>query len=81
MAGKPKLKAAVLWKCYECCGYYEDGREDCGISSCSLYHWMPYRKQEPDYFWVGKERKKGKPRPKRPKKALTKERKEKLIGK
>lgn len=34
---------AIKAKCYECCGYYGDGRGDCGINSCPLYGFMPYR--------------------------------------
>lgn len=35
----------VLAKCAECnCGYM-DGRYDCGIPSCPLYRFMPYRDQ------------------------------------
>lgn len=35
--------AAVKAKCFECCGYYADGRVDCGITTCPLYLYMPYR--------------------------------------
>jgi len=28
---------AVHAKCYECMGYYADGKVDCGISDCPLY--------------------------------------------
>ena len=41
------LKAAILAKCYECCGEYADGRWDCGITDCSLYRWMPYKHRRP----------------------------------
>jgi hypothetical protein len=36
------LKGAVLSKCFDCMGYYIDGRNDCGIPECPLYPWMPY---------------------------------------
>ncbi len=39
-------KAAILAKCYDCCGGYCDGRHDCVIPSCSLYPYMPYRKEK-----------------------------------
>lgn len=42
---------AILAKCADCCCYYDDGREDCGNVTCSLYHWMPYRHQKPNYTW------------------------------
>jgi hypothetical protein len=32
---------------------YVDGMRDCEIPSCPLYFAMPYRQQEPDYWWVG----------------------------
>ena len=33
-----------LAKCYECCVGYTDGKIDCQISGCPLYHMMPYKK-------------------------------------
>ncbi len=41
---RPSMKKAVLAKCKDCMGNYVDGRLDCGIDDCSLYHWMPYGK-------------------------------------
>lgn len=38
---------AILAKCYECMGGYDDGRYDCIVSSCPLYQYMPYRGCEP----------------------------------
>ena len=35
---------AVLAKCYDCMGYYEDGIQDCGIKHCPLYPFNPYNK-------------------------------------
>jgi hypothetical protein len=35
------LKAAVLAKCYECMGYYADGRSDCKCLNCPLYPFNP----------------------------------------
>jgi len=35
--------AAVKAKCFECCGYYADGRVDCENPDCPLYPFMPYR--------------------------------------
>lgn len=42
--------AAIKAKCFDCCGYYEDGKEDCGVADCPLYAWMPFgtaKKQRP----------------------------------
>jgi hypothetical protein len=36
-------RQAILAKCNECCGYYIDGRKDCGVVDCSLHPFMPYR--------------------------------------
>jgi hypothetical protein len=38
--------AAIKAKCFDCCGYYEDGKVDCGVKGCPLYPWMPYRKEK-----------------------------------
>lgn len=37
------LKGAVLAKCFDCMGYFADGRSNCGMEECSLYPWMPYK--------------------------------------
>ena len=42
----PTLRGGVLAKCYECTNGYADGKIDCGITSCPLYPFMPYRKGE-----------------------------------
>ena len=39
---KITAREAIKAKCYECTGNYEDGREDCGITTCPLYGYMPY---------------------------------------
>jgi len=31
-------------KCENCIGFYKDGRDDCEVTGCALYPWMPYRK-------------------------------------
>lgn len=41
---RPSLKKAILAKCKDCACDYIDGRLDCEVESCSLYHWMPYGK-------------------------------------
>jgi hypothetical protein len=35
-------RQAIIAKCYDCMGFYADGRNDCGIESCSLYPYSPY---------------------------------------
>jgi len=40
---KLSYKQGVLAKCNECCGYYANGKIDCLIPGCPLYHFMPYR--------------------------------------
>lgn len=36
------LKQAIQSKCYECNGYYVDGKADCKMPDCPLYPFMPY---------------------------------------
>ena len=43
---KLTLRQAVAAQCYSCTGYYADGKEDCGLLSCPLHGFMPYRKSE-----------------------------------
>ena len=33
---------AIKADCYECMGWYADGKEDCQNPDCSLYQYMPY---------------------------------------
>jgi hypothetical protein len=35
---------AIKAKCYDCMGYFEDGKGDCGDPHCPLYPWMAYGK-------------------------------------
>lgn len=49
--GKPSRAAAMKAKCHDCMGAYQEGKEDCGVTKCSLYPWMPYRKLSPDLGW------------------------------
>lgn len=43
---------AVKAKCYDCMGYYVDGKRDCGQVDCPLHRFMPYAlgvvDEEPD---------------------------------
>jgi hypothetical protein len=38
------LKQAVYAKCYDCAGFYADGKQDCKMPHCSLYPFMAYNK-------------------------------------
>jgi hypothetical protein len=47
LAGEPlTLKQAVIAQCYSCNAGYFDGRVDCETPQCSLYGFMPYRKNK-----------------------------------
>lgn len=35
-------RQAILAKCYDCMGYYADGKVDCCIKRCPLYPYSPY---------------------------------------
>jgi len=52
--GKLSVNMIVRGKCFWCCGDFRGGmpREDCGITDCALYYWMPYRTQLPTYDWM-----------------------------
>lgn len=41
--GRLTQRQAILAKCADCMNNYVDGREDCRITACPLYPWMPYR--------------------------------------
>lgn len=36
-------RQAIVAKCYECMGYYADGKQDCKMPDCPLYPWMVYK--------------------------------------
>lgn len=38
------LKQAVDGHCFQCCGYYADGKIDCLMPHCSLHPFMAYNK-------------------------------------
>lgn len=44
---KISRKRAIELKCWDCQGEYLDGKEDCEVTSCPLYAFMPYREKEP----------------------------------
>ena len=39
-------RGMILAKCYDCMGFYSDGRVDCLMPTCPLYPLMPYHKGE-----------------------------------
>ena len=39
---KLTLKQAANAHCYDCAGYYADGKHDCNMPHCSLFPFMPY---------------------------------------
>jgi len=44
LTGKPLQRGqAIPAKCYDCTGYYADGKVDCHMPMCPLYGYMPYR--------------------------------------
>lgn len=40
---KLTYKQALLAKCYECMGYYADGKVDCKSPDCPCYPYMPFK--------------------------------------
>jgi hypothetical protein len=36
------FKQALYAKCYDCSGYYSDGKVDCSMPHCSLHPFMPF---------------------------------------
>lgn len=38
---------AILAKCYDCMGYYADGKKDCKVQRCPLYPFSHYRESRP----------------------------------
>ncbi len=44
--GKNTPASAIRAKCYECMGYYADGKKDCKVPTCPLYPFMPYREDK-----------------------------------
>ena len=52
--GKLNKGQALKAFCYECLGFYQDGKIDCETPSCPLYPWMPYNpnRQRQKRPWV-----------------------------
>lgn len=40
--GRLTLRQAVLAKCFDCTGYFADGKADCKCPSCALYPFMAF---------------------------------------
>jgi hypothetical protein len=38
------LRQAMLANCYQCTGYFTDGKQDCEMESCTFRPYMPYKK-------------------------------------
>lgn len=58
-------KERIEYQCWECMGFYSDGKQDCENTRCPLYEYMPYRKMEPEQWFkdlrpraVGQQKKK-----------------------
>lgn len=43
MGERLTMKQGILAMCYDCNGYYADGKLDCLVPGCPLYGFMPYR--------------------------------------
>jgi len=47
LKGEPlTYKQAIRAKCYECMGWYTDGKVTCGIKKCPLFPFMPFKDVE-----------------------------------
>jgi hypothetical protein len=44
--GRLTLKQAVNARCYDCCCYYADGKQDCNLSMCPLHPFMAYNENK-----------------------------------
>jgi len=44
------FRETLLAKCYDCLGYYRDGKMDCNVPNCPLYQFMPYREETKKAF-------------------------------
>ena len=42
--GKITRREAMLAKCYECMGGYDDGKMDCCGESCPIFPFYPYKR-------------------------------------
>ena len=44
--GRLTPKQAMLARCYDCCGFFADGKIDCCMPHCSLHPFMAYRENK-----------------------------------
>ena len=44
--GKLTRKEAMQAKCYDCMGYFIDGRADCCIKNCPMYGYRPFKDRQ-----------------------------------
>jgi len=42
--GKLTFKKAIFARCYDCMGYFADGKNDCNMPHCPLHPFMAYNK-------------------------------------
>lgn len=49
---KLTMLLAIKAKCWDCMGYYTDGKIDCENFECPLYNWMPYAEYQPLTPWL-----------------------------
>ena len=40
------MQQAIHAKCYECMGYFADGKLDCRMPKCPLHKFMPYNAEK-----------------------------------
>lgn len=45
---KLTFKQAIYARCFDCVGYYADGKIDCDMPECPLYPFMPYKEKQED---------------------------------
>lgn len=43
---KLSRKQAMDAKCYDCMGFYADGRQDCKVKDCPMYGYRTYQRDE-----------------------------------
>ena len=41
--GKLSRSEAMQAKCYDCMGYFSDGRQDCMVENCPMFNFRPYK--------------------------------------
>ncbi len=46
---RPSFVKAIKAKCRDCMNDWADGRINCQVDSCPLYHWQPFREGTPTF--------------------------------